>query len=293
MRRFDKLVMVQSLLGFLVAGAIGCGDDAKPQTKRDGSMDLAADASAPDLAKADTLVPGDMAKTDAPAVDAAQTDVAQPLDTATLDVPSPLDVGQGETAFDTGGVDTGLGPDGARADGPSVLDGGSGETGAGIDSTGAVDAGATTMANVTFRLDNQGTQTVYLYNACWVPLTVTSTADGTEYTNALFCACNCADSTCTESVKCAPCAPPSGVAVAAGQTSDLPWKAGKFTLETKTGSAGSFQCLGQAPIATGNYRVAVTVYPTEVDAVAKTNGRIVQQSFVLGTTNATVVVPIQ
>ena len=92
---------------------------------------------------------------------------------------------------------------------------------------------------------------------------------------------------------CGPCAPPSGVAVAAGQTSALPWKAGKFTLETKTGTAGSFQCLSHAPIATGDYRVAATVYPTEADAMAQTNGRTVQQSFVLGTTDATVVVPIQ
>jgi hypothetical protein len=158
---------------------------------------------------------------------------------------------------------------------------------------GAVDAGAMTMASITFRLDNLGTQAVYLYNACWIPLTVTSTVDGTEYTNAQYCACNCADSSCTESVNCVPCAPPSGVAVAAGQTTDLSWKAGRFTLETKTGTAGIFQCLAHAPIATGDYRVAVTVYPTEADARSQTNGRTVQQSFVLGTTNATVLVPIQ
>lgn len=282
MRTLGKMVLVQSLFGLVVVGTIGCGDDDKKQTTLDGAVDLAADAPAPDTAKTDVL-----------AADAAQTDVAPPLDTAKLDVPLSLDVGQGETALDTRGVDAGLGPDGARADGPSALDGGSGEAGTGIDGTGAVDAGSMTMATITFSIDNQGTQTVYLYNACWVPLTVTSTADGTEYTNASFCACNCADSTCTESVKCAPCAPPSGVAVAAGQTSALPWKSGKFTLETKTGTAGAFQCLGRAPIATGNYRVAVTVYPTEADALAKTNGRVVQQSFVLGTTNATVVVPIQ
>jgi hypothetical protein len=281
MRKLDKLITVQSLLALVVAGALGCADDGKKQTKPDGALDVAADALAPDTAKADTL-----------AVDAASADVVPPADTAEVDVPWLPDAGQGETAPDTQGADTGLGPDGARADGLLALDGGLGETGAGMDGTSAVDASEVTMATITFRLDNQGTQTVYLRNACLVPVTVTSTADDAEYTNALFCACSCADSNCMDSVACAPCAPPSGVAVATGQTRDLPWKAGKFTLETKTGTSGNFQCLGHAPIATGVYRVAVVVYPTEADAVAQTNGRTVRQSFVLGTTEAVVVVPM-
>jgi hypothetical protein len=292
MQKLDKVTIVQAVFCLLVSGVgAGCGDDSKPATKLDAAVDGTADVAG-DSAKTDTLAPADLAQADAPQTDTAKTDAPLPLDTIGLDGPALVDVGQGETALDSGGVDTGLALDVAESDTPTVPDASLGEAGTGADGGGAVDAETLTSANLTFRLDNQGAQTVYLRNHCWLPFDVTSLADGTAYANQLFCACECADITCTVALNCAPCAPPSGTAVAAGQTMDLSWKARKSTMESKTGPAGAFECVTHAPIATGSYRLAVTVYPTEADAVAETNGRVVQQSFVLGTGNATIAVSI-
>lgn len=290
MRKLDKLTLVQAVFCVVVSGAaVGCGDDSKPETRLDAAVDRAGDALAPDAARTDTLVPADVAKADAAQADAAKTDVP-PLDSAKLDVAAVLDTGKGETALDGAGVDGGS-VDVAQDDAPPALDTVGVETG-NIDGAGTVDGGVTTMASITFRLDNQGAQTVYLRNNCWIPFEVTSLADGTAYANAFFCACTCADASCTSQVACAPCAPPSGIAVAAGQTQDVSWQARKSTLENRTGSFGAYQCVAHAPIPTGTYRLALSVYPTEADAAAGTNGRVIQQSFVLGTANATIAVPV-
>ncbi len=241
---------------------------------------------APDTGKLD-VAPSADASVDTVAVDAPSVDVVAPLDQA-----GALDAGGGDVAIDVAGVDGGLGPDSARIDGAAILDGGSGEAGPVIDGAPAVDGGITTMAKITFRLDNRAAATVYLRNACWLPLTVTSLADGSQYANASYCACDCADSQCNSTVNCAPCAPPSGVAVAAGESKDIAWTARKSTLESRTGELGAYQCVSHQPIAVGTYRVAVSVYATEADAAAELNGRTVEHSFVLDTSNAVVVVPI-
>lgn len=288
MHKIDKLTTVQAVFCLLITGVVaGCGDDSKPETRLDAAVDRAGDALAADAAKTDTLVPADAAKPDGPQADAPTSDAAPPLDTAKVDGSALLDVGAGET----GGVDGGSGLDGAAGDAPLELDTGAVDTGA-FDGAGGLDGGATTMASITFRVENQGAQTVYLRSSCWIPFDVTSVADGAVYANAFFCACSCADASCTSQVACAPCAPPSGIAVAAGQIKDVSWQARKSTLENKTGSLGAYQCVAHAPIPTGTYRLAISVYPSEADAAAGTNGRVIQQSFMLGGSNATVVVPV-
>lgn len=290
MRKPDKVTLVQAVFCLLVTGAgAGCGDDGKTEARPDAAVERPGDVSA-DSAKAD-IAPADLAKADTAPIDGVKTDAPLLLDTGKLDLPATLDVGQGETAIDTAGVDGGPALDGAAVDAPPVADVAVGETSA-IDGTGTVDADGMTMAGITFRLQNQGAQAIYVRVSCWVPFQVTSVADGTVYANKSFCACDCADTTCTVPMACAPCAPPSGVAVASGQTKDVSWQARSSTLQSKTGTTGAFECVAHAPIATGAYRLAITVYATEADAVAETNGRVVQHTFALGTTNAVVEVPV-
>lgn len=297
MPKLDKPTVAQVVFCLLVTGiGAGCGDDTGSKAKLDAAVDATADvpgadAAKPgaDAAKTDTLAPPDLSRADAPESDTPMTDVPLPRDTAP-DGPATLDVANGETGLDSSAVDTGLVPD-VAGDAPPALDTGAVETG-GIDGTTAVDAEGMTTASITFRLHNQGAQPVYVRSNCWIPFDVTSLADGTVYANRFFCACSCAEALCTGPVACAPCPPPDGLEVAPGQTRDLSWQARKSTLETKTGTQGPFECVAHAPIATGAYRVSVSVYPTEEDAAAETNGRVVQQSFTLGTANAVVTVPV-
>jgi hypothetical protein len=286
MRNLDKSTSMPPFLCLLIAAAVGCGDGTSAETKPDGGPD---GSTAPDTAKADALALQDTAK-DTPTIDgpsgadAPTADAPSPPDTATADLPQSQDASR---------VDARAPVDGDRTDAPAVLDSGAVDVRPGIDATPSMDALATTMASITFRLTNSGAQTVYLRNACWVSFNLTSAADGTVYTNQAFCACDCASTACTGGVQCGPCAPTSGTAVQVGGTADLAWTAQKTTLETKTGSTGAFQCVSHAAIPTGTYHFAVVVYPTAEDAVAETNGKTLQQDFVLGTANAIVAVAIQ
>lgn len=288
MRNLDKSPLLHLMLCLFVASAtsLGCGDGTTAETKPDGGRDSALAA---DAATADARLLDDMAKTDAPSVaDTAAVDTPLPEDTAKADTHGSLDGGP-----DASRVDAGWAQDADSVDVPAKLDSSVVEVGNAVDGTPSVDALATTMATVTFQLTNQGTQAVYLRNACWIHFDVTATADGTVYANQSFCACDCASANCTGAILCGPCAPTSGTAVQAGETTNLWWTAQSATLQTKTGTTGSFQCVSLAPIPTGSYRVAIVVYPTAEDAVAETNGKTIEQGFVLGTANATVAVPIR
>jgi hypothetical protein len=309
MRKLDKLALAQLLFAPLVVAAVGCGTDTETQPRLDAGIDRPPDVASADMIEADAVPPADTAKSDAPAVaDAANADTANadtanadttsadapsPADGAMPDVPRPLDASPGETPLDSGGVDATPPRDTVAQDVPSAPDAGTGEAGTGIDGLVAVDALATSMPTITFRLDNTGTQTVYLRNNCWIHIAVVSESDATDYSNAQFCACDCADSACTGTVMCGPCAPPEGVALDAGKTKDISWIARKSAMASKTGPSGAFQCVAHTPIPAGAYRVAVVVYPSASDAAADTNGKTVARSFPLGTTNATVTVPIQ
>jgi len=161
------------------------------------------------------------------------------------------------------------------------------------DASPSADVRAETSAVITFRFRNTGSQTVYLRRGCSYPIGVTSDADGKTYSNESFCACECASSSCQSTPACGACAPPSGIAVEAGESLDISWSALIPTLQTKTGSLVTFQCVVYTSISTGTYRVRITVYPTPEDAVALTNGKDVETSFLLTTANATVEVPSQ
>ena len=274
MQKLDKVALAQSISFLLVAGAIGCGDDSKPATKLDGGVDHPSDVATMDTGRADTPSSFDVTKPDVP----------EQEDTATLDAAPPQDTD--EPALDTGPLDTAGTLDGVVDDVAQTLDTSAGEV-------STVDgARATTTATITFELANMGTQTVFLRSECWMPITVTSLADGASYTNQCYCMCNCADSTCMAQVVCGVCASPSGIPHEPGKTKNISWTARKSTFQKKAGPAGEFQCVAHAPIATGDYKAAVVVYPTEADAAAESNGKTVEHSFVLGTNDATVVVPV-
>jgi hypothetical protein len=301
MRKLDKLALAQLLFAPLVVAAVGCADSTEAKPRLDAGIDRPPDAASADTTEADAVPPADMAncRCDVPPVadtanadtanaDTANADAPSLRDGAMPDVPWPLDASQGETPLDSGGVDATPPRDVFPAP-----DAGTGEAGTGIDGLVAVDALATSMPTITFRLDNTGTQTVYLRNNCWILVAVTSESDATDYSNAQFCACDCADSACTGTVMCGPCAPPEGVTLDAGKTKDISWIARKSAMASKTGPSGAFQCVAHTPIPSGAYRVAVVVYPSASDAAANTNGKTVARSFTLGTTNATVIVSIQ
>jgi hypothetical protein len=193
------------------------------------------------------------------------------------------------------GTDAQTGWDGGQADG--VAPGQDGDPVAAIadfvDASPAADTAPLTTATITFRIMNTEDQTAYLRRECWYTMGVTSEADGKAYSSQTFCGCDCASASCQGTMMCGQCAPTTGIAVAAGQNEDIAWTAGAFTMQTKAGSQGVFQCVARSAIPTGTYRFRIAAYPTPEDAVAETRGKDVEQTFVLGTENATVEVPIR
>jgi hypothetical protein len=151
----------------------------------------------------------------------------------------------------------------------------------------SVDA-MTTMATITFRFKNTGTNTVYLHRGCTIPLTVTSLADGATYGNGYACVCDCASPSCNGAMECGECAPDSGIPIAVGATEDVTWTARRTITRTKSGPYGSFRCEEASPIPTGAYKVAIDVFSSDSDAANRTNSRFIEQSFNLGTADDTI-----
>lgn len=192
------------------------------------------------------------------------------------------------------GGTTDLGWAEAQADmAPTAQDGGKADAGLGLeDASPSADALAETSATITFRFRNNRSQTVYFWRGCSYALVVTSEVDGKTYSNGSLCGCDCANSSCQSTPACGACAPDSGIPVEVGMSLDIGWSALISTLQTKTGSLGTFQCVVHTPIPTGTYRVRIAVYPTPEDAVGLTRGQDVEMSFLLTTANAVVEVPI-
>jgi hypothetical protein len=157
----------------------------------------------------------------------------------------------------------------------------------------SMDAVETTLATITFLIRNEGSRVVFLHRECFMPFGVTAEADGKRYGESFFCQCDCADPRCTGDVECGMCAPPAGIALAPGKGQELTWVARASTTQTRSGSRGAYACSVHTPIPTGTYQFDLAIYPTEADGVARTKGELVKQVFPLGTTNATVVVPVQ
>ena len=265
MRNTVPRILVPILLCSVFLG-VGCGDDTKVEPRLDSGL---ADGKAMDTNQFDTTAKPDTQVDMAPTPDANKADLAGDADKA--DIPVPQDVPQG----DAPAQDAGLGD--ASAD-------------LGDGSADAV--GGSTQATITFRFKNDGAQAVYLRSECVFPIKIVSVAEGTEYANGYSCGCDCAAVDCQDPIQCAPCAPPDGVAVDPGKNQAIAWTARRSTMQIKTGPRGAFQCVAFAPIPTGTYRVSIQVYPTMVDAAAKTNGRTVSLAFPLTTTNATVEVTL-
>jgi hypothetical protein len=291
--RKPELALVQLLLLSFIAAAAGCGSDSKSSSPLDGGRDSSSNVPDTDKAKADQGVAADTGKsdtaprTDTVIVDATSADASEEVDADMADLPLVLDASPDNVPLDTGTVEAPPRMDAVDMDGALAS-----EAGGGMDGL-AVDSLETSMATITFRLQNTGPQTVYLRSDCWIRVDVTSEADATVYANGSFCACACADTTCTSPVECSPCAPSAGVAIEAGKTKDISWIARKSTMETKNGSTGAFQCVAHSPIPTGAYRVTVVVYSTQSDAAGGTNGKAIEQSFTLSPADATVMVPVR
>jgi hypothetical protein len=120
---------------------------------------------------------------------------------------------------------------------------------------------------VSFRLVNRSSRTVYLSQSCvGVSFDVSSCAS--RYTASLgpsyFCGCSCSDSRCTGPAACGPCPPPAALPVGAGQTLDLPWQAVLSTMRDR----GTFQCLEQKPLPAAVYSVSVPVYDSPTLALS-------------------------
>jgi hypothetical protein len=267
-----QFVLVHLTLCFALLGP-GCGGSLKVPTKTDGGM------------------AGDLDSGQAVGEDSRATPDAYP-DAMSL---SDGNLSDGMQPQDTNRPDEPLAPDGARADlAPTAQDGGKADAGVGPEDTSpSADALAETSALITFRFSNTRSQTVYLRRGCSYSLEVISEADGKTYSNQSFCACDCSSASCQSTPSCGVCAPTAGIPVEVGKSLDISWSALISTLQTKTGSLGTFQCVVQTSIPVGTYRIRITVYPTPEDAVALTNGGTVEMSFLLTTANATVEVPIQ
>jgi len=280
MRKDDRTILTQLLLCSVLLG-VGCGDDTKVQPRLDSGV---VDGKVADVNQADTTVPKDSAKPD------TQADSALAIDTNQADAPTAPDANRADLARDTDKDDAPAPQDVPQAD---VLGRDAGLGDATVDAfDGMADALAETMATITFRFKNPGTQVVYLHSDCVMPIQVVSVSDGTEYANGYFCACDCADSGCTDTRMCGACLAPAGVPIDPGKSQEIVWAARRSTLQTKTGTGWTFQCVSHAAIPTGTYRVAIQVYSNTTDSAAKTNGRTVSQAFPLTTANATVEVTL-
>jgi hypothetical protein len=262
MRSQDKLVIGSLIFCALVSAAAGCGSGGggKVDSGTADTANHAGDAGTRDLGS-DTPQRSDGA-VDAPA-DVPSTQDGAAIDRASVDRPAD-----------------GVAADAAEAD--ALSDAGDASS----------DAATLTHATITFVLKNAGATPVYLTSQCWTEFQVARLADGTVYENKLFCMCACSETACQGDIKCSPCAPRSGIAVAAGGSYELSWVAQTDSIEKRTGARGEFSCISHAPIATGTYRLSVPIFGSSSDAVARANAKTVNADFELGTANARVEVTL-
>lgn len=272
MRISDTRVPATLVFCYLSALAIGCGDSVK-ESRTDAATDSARDTA---LLVPDTAV--DVVKP-TPSPDSAGDAVAPDLSPEV-----PVDGASPDWLLDANRVDSPQ-SDAAQVDGTQTK-----EVGGDTRGDSAV---PTTRATVTFHFKNTGTSTLYVHQACTIPIKVTSLTDGTTYGNGYACACDCASPTCNGNLACGACAPPSGVPIEVGSAHDIYWAAELTTSQTKTGTYGSFQCLVRSPIPTGPYKVEISVYTDDTNATNETNSRKVEKTFTLGTADATVEIPVQ
>jgi hypothetical protein len=262
---------------------MGCGDSSG-KARTDSGIAIGADGGAtPDLG-------GDRAGMDA-LVDAAQPrDVRDEEDGATT-TDTSRDVAAGDAAADLfrpqdADVDSIPHP----AEDASSLDGAdAGQSADGLRS----DAGVMTQAMITFVVTNTGSAPLYLTTQCWVDFEVVSVDDGSVYPNQIFCMCLCTDTSCQGPIKCAPCAPRSGIEIAPGGSRELVWMAQTNTVTKKTGPAGEAECLAHHPIATGPYQLSIPVFNSADDAASRSNATTIRASFPLGTSDARIEVPLK
>lgn len=130
---------------------------------------------------------------------------------------------------------------------------------------------------VTFRLQNDGAQPVYLFQDCLIDYTITALASPVHVIMRVDgCACACG-ATCNV---CGACAH-SAIAVPVGMSQNDLWTAVDYTTES-TPAGG---CVRQQRLPLGDYRIDVPVYASEADATAQTSARTATQSFTLQATN--------
>jgi hypothetical protein len=128
---------------------------------------------------------------------------------------------------------------------------------------------------VTFRVTNDGPQTVYLIETCaGVAFGVSSCASRyTDDVGPLYaCACGCQDPSCTWSIACPACPPDAPVPLAPGASRDLAWSAQRLFTERRS----SYLCLQSVPLPPEIYSVTIPVVdsPESVDAGASPSRRV-------------------
>jgi hypothetical protein len=292
MRIHDIRVLTTSVFCVSIASmtGMGCGSALKTAPPADGgARDLGADTTTVDGSAGDSPALPEVARLDAQ-VDSAAPDVG--VDSSKTDA--------ADTAVDssrTDAADAGVNPTEPDAgSGDAALDGQSSSDSATTVDSGGPDTGykrELTQAIISLVFKNPSMDTVYLRTECWLPFQVTDEATGTVYENKIFCACDCANSSCVGGLACGACPPPSGIAVATGKSLTGTWVAQTSTLLQKSGTAGSYQCVAHSPLLTGRYRVSIAVYSSAADAAAMLNATTATTSFDLTTTDATVDVPLR
>jgi hypothetical protein len=281
----DRHVIARLVFCVLIGavGGMGCGDGSG-KARTDSGIAIGADGGAtPDLA-------GDGASMDA-LVDAAQPrDVRDEGDGATTPDTS-RDVATGDAAADLfrrqdADVDSIAHP----AEDASSLDGADARQSAdGLLS----DGGVMSQATITFVVTNTGSTPLYLTTQCWVDFQVVSVDDGSVYPNQSSCTCLCSDTSCQGPIKCAPCAPRSGIEIAPGGSRQLVWTAQTNTVTKKIGLAGEFECMAHHPIPAGPYQISIPIFNSANDAASRSNTTTIRASFALGTSDARIEVPLK
>lgn len=138
----------------------------------------------------------------------------------------------------------------------------------------------------TFAIKSTSGSTLYLYQDCSIELAITSCADG--YVDAIStsgaCTAVCGTGDCIE---CGAC-PENAVPVTQGGAVQWGWDGNIYTFGQQNGCT----CFTSAAAPGGDYRITISVYTSEADALSHANGTPVSVDFSLPAPNGVVEVDL-
>jgi hypothetical protein len=128
---------------------------------------------------------------------------------------------------------------------------------------------------VTFDLRNGGAAPVFVHAECTIDIVFTELANPSRAIGQPSgCGiCDCSASSCPR-VVCGPCYE-GAIEVSAAQTFIFSWTPIDMTYETR----GTSTCSHTRVLPAGQYRIDIPVYGTMEDGAAKTNSRVISQTF--------------